>query len=105
MPEYAIDSVSTDLQKHTQYGERASSSRSDQQGQSSIISPEIHPPFSEKEPSMEVNRTNNHGSGNALTKVLSRKTSCISADPGPPPDGGLAAWTQGMCFRRACAFF
>ena len=105
MPEYVIDTASTDLQKHTQYGEQASSGRSDQEGQSSIISPEIDPPFSEKEQSMEVNRTDEHGSGSALAKVLSRKTSCIPIDPGPPPDGGLAAWTQGMCFRRPCAFF
>jgi MFS family permease len=31
-----------------------------------------------------------------VTSILSRVTSTITADPGPPPDGGLRAWSQ--CF-------
>ena len=105
MPEYAIDSASADLEKHTQYGERASSSRSREEGQSSIISPDINP-IPDKGQSMEVKRINEQpGSGSALAKVLSRTTSRISIDPGPPPDGGLAAWTQGMCFRSPSPLF
>ena len=33
-------------------------------------------------------------SNGVLSKVLSRTISNISVDPGPPPDGGLEAWTQ-----------
>ena len=36
-----------------------------------------------------------NGSGGVLAKVLSRTQSrCSYIDPGPPPDGGLRAWTQ-----------
>ena len=37
-------------------------------------------------------------SGGIMEKVLSRTRSHISyIDPGPPPDGGLTAWTQALC--------
>lgn len=36
------------------------------------------------------------------TRVLSRLTSRSSYDPGPPPDGGRAAWSQCM---MNCPFF
>ena len=35
-------------------------------------------------------------SNNVLSKVLSKTTSRISVDPGPPPDGGLDGWTQAL---------
>ena len=36
-----------------------------------------------------------NGSGGVLARVLSRTQSrCSYIDPGPPPDGGLRAWTQ-----------
>lgn len=34
---------------------------------------------------------------NVLSKVASRLTTRIIKDPGPPPDGGLVAWTQVLC--------
>lgn len=37
-----------------------------------------------------------NGTEGILSKVLSRTTSRISIDPGPPPDGGLAGWTQAL---------
>ena len=37
-------------------------------------------------------------SGGLMEKVLSRTRSrCSYIDPGPPPDGGLTAWTQALC--------
>lgn len=44
-----------------------------------------------------------HVCSNALSKVASRLTTRDIIDPGPPPDGGLQAWTQvimawGICF-------
>ena len=37
-------------------------------------------------------------SGSIMEKVLSRTRSRSSyIDPGPPPDGGLTAWTQALC--------
>ena len=33
---------------------------------------------------------------NVVSKVLSRTISKVSIDPGPPPDGGLNAWTQAL---------
>lgn len=34
---------------------------------------------------------------NVLTKVASHMTTRSIIDPGPPPDGGITAWTQVMC--------
>ena len=33
---------------------------------------------------------------NPLIRVLSKTVSRVSIDPGPPPDGGLTAWTQAL---------
>lgn len=82
MPKDAIDSTSADLEKDVHNGERASSSRSDDWGQRST------------KQAMGVCRINEPRPGGVLAKVLSRTPSHISIDPGPPPDGGLAAWTQ-----------
>lgn len=96
MPKDAIDRTSTDLmdlEKDVHNEERASSSRSDNEGQSSIASPEINPPSKEAQ-DVGSKTVNEPGPGGVLAKVLSRTTSRISIDPGPPPDGGLTAWTQ-----------
>ena len=40
----------------------------------------------------------NDGTGGVLDNILSRTRSRSSyIDPGPPPDGGLIAWTQVLC--------
>ncbi|KAK5175732.1 uncharacterized protein LTR77_000871 [Saxophila tyrrhenica] len=44
-------------------------------------------------PSRELART----TSNALSRVSSRLTTRSLPDPGPPPDGGLKAWTQIAC--------
>lgn len=93
MPKDATNSTSANLEKAIQNGKRASSSRFDEEGQSSKTSPEIDPSSKEVQ-DMEVKTTNEPGPSGVLAKVLSRTTSRISIDPGPPPDGGLAAWTQ-----------
>lgn len=93
MPKNAIDSTSADLEKDIQNGERASSRRSEEERHSSITSPELE--ISSKEvQNVGVKTTNEPGLGGVLANVLSRTTSRISIDPGPPPDGGLPAWTQ-----------
>ena len=43
--------------------------------------------------SLQLAKTNTRAS-NALEKVASRLTTRSIRDPGPPPDGGLKAWTQ-----------
>lgn len=93
MPKDAVDSTAADSEKDVHNGERESSSRSDGEGQCSVDSPEIDPSPKEA-PAMGVKSIDEPGPGGVLAKVLSRTTSRISIDPGPPPDGGLAAWTQ-----------
>jgi len=45
----------------------------------------------------EIEAVGDHnGLNGVLSKVLSRTTSRISIDPGPPPDGGLEGWTQAL---------
>lgn len=95
MPDHAIDSTLTDLEKDVQHGERGSSSRSDDEAQSINTSPEKDSSSKEVQPT-EVRTIDEHGPGGVLAKVLSRTTSRISIDPGPPPDGGLVAWTQAI---------
>jgi hypothetical protein len=41
--------------------------------------------------------TSIHETPSAMNRVLSRITSKSSVDPGPPPDGGMLAWTQCRC--------
>ena len=86
----------TDLACINAEKELVSSSRSKDEDQSSMISPEIE--SSDKETRVTgVKNTDESDPGGVLTKVLSRTTSRISVDPGPPPDGGLVAWTQVVC--------
>ena len=33
---------------------------------------------------------------NIVTRVLSKTITHVSIDPGPPPDGGITAWTQAL---------
>ena len=39
-----------------------------------------------------------NGSPGVFERIVSRVASRSSVDPGPPPDGGLVAWSQGMWF-------
>lgn len=89
----APDSVSVDLEKDIQVDEHAGSSRSDEGEHICMPSPEIVTPSNDVH-GTSVMSTNEPGAGGVLAKVLSRTVSRISIDPGPPPDGGLAAWTQ-----------
>ena len=93
MPKDAIDSTSADLENDVRNGERASSSRSDDEEQSRITSQEMDPSSKEAQ-DLAVKINNEPGPGGVLANVLSKTTSRISIDPGPPPDGGLTAWTQ-----------
>ena len=84
-----------DLEKDTQNGERASSSRSDDEGHGALNSIEMDPSSKEAQ-DVGVKSINEPSPGGVLAKVLSRTISHISIDPGPPPDGGLNAWTQAI---------
>lgn len=94
MPKDAIDSAAN-LEKDIKNGERADSSRSDEAGLSSETQLEMDP-SSKEVPVMGAKSNDEPGPGGVLAKVLSRTISRISTDPGPPPDGGLAAWTQAL---------
>ena len=74
----------------------AKPSRSEADDQSTMMSPEIQ--SSSKETRVTgVKNTDESEPEGVLAKVLSRTISRISIDPGPPPDGGLVAWTQVAC--------
>lgn len=45
----------------------------------------------------EVTTENKSRSPNALERITSRLTTRSIQDPGPPPDGGIVAWTQIAC--------
>lgn len=84
-----------DLEKDTHNGERASSSRSEDNEHSALDSTDIEPSSKEAQ-DLGVKTNDEPSPGGVLAKVLSRTISHISIDPGPPPDGGLAAWTQAI---------
>ena len=89
----AIDTTSVDLEKDIQNGEPASPSRADEEEQSSMTATELD--LSSKEAGfIGVKNNKEPDPAGVLAKVLSKTTSRISIDPGPPPDGGLVAWTQ-----------
>ncbi|CAO2649186.1 Nn.00g101350.m01.CDS01 [Neocucurbitaria sp. VM-36] len=46
--------------------------------------------------SQQISRSNSKRS-NALSRVASHLTTRSIRDPGPPPDGGVVAWTQVLC--------
>lgn len=56
-----------------------------------FISPTQHP-----NQALELSRTSSKRS-NVLARVASRITTRSIKDPGPPPDGGIVAWTQVLC--------
>lgn len=93
LPKDTTDVMSADLEKDLHNGETASSSRSDKAEQSRTNSPETDPSSREAQV-MGLKNENEPDPGGVLAKVLSRTVSRISVDPGPPPDGGLVAWTQ-----------
>ena len=96
MPQDTTDLTSVNVEKEFEDTEPASSSRSEEEEQSSMVSPEIESSSKEAK-AMGIKNPNESDSGGVLAKVLSRTTSRISVDPGPPPDGGLVAWTQVVC--------
>ena len=93
MSKDAFESSSTNLEKTVQNGGRASSSGSREERQSGVTTPEMDSTLKEIY-DIGVVTTDGPGPGGVLAKVLSRTISRISIDPGPPPDGGLGAWTQ-----------
>lgn len=93
VPKESINSTSADLEKDVQHGERASSNRSDDK-KHGTTSPQKIVRSPKETKNVEVNAINEPDPEGVLAKVLSRTTSHISIDPGPPPDGGLAAWCQ-----------
>ncbi len=95
MPKDAIDPTLADLEKDVCNGEQASSCRSDDEGQCNTNLPETAP-SSKIANGVGVKTINEPSQGGVLAKVLSRTTSRISIDPGPPPDGGITAWTQAL---------
>ena len=98
-----IDMTSADLEKQNEnggianaglpYGGLASSNRYDEEDHISINSPDAVR-SSKDAHAIGVQSTNEPDPGGILATVLSKTTSRISVDPGPPPDGGLVAWTQ-----------
>lgn len=55
-----------------------------------------HEDESESKDSPTANQSPNGGLSTMLSKAISR-TSTKSFNPGPPPDGGLQAWTMAIC--------
>jgi fucose permease len=53
-------------------------------------------PQEQEHPEAPVARSNSRAS-NTLARVASRVTTRYIRDPGPPPDGGVLAWTQIFC--------
>ena len=92
----AQDTTNVDVEKEFQEAEPASSRRSEEEDQSSMVSPEIESSSKETQVTGAKNANESDPEG-VLAKVLSRTISRISVDPGPPPDGGLVAWTQVAC--------
>ena len=93
MPEGSINSTSIDLEKDIRVDQQASSNGCKDDGKSSVPSPMMNH-SSEEIQAIEPKGVSEPDPIDVLTKVLSRTISRISIDPGPPPDGGLVAWTQ-----------
>lgn len=51
------------------------------------------------EPEPDILNTDAEGVGGTIARVLSRISTNASWNPGPPPDGGWAAWMCGMLSR------
>ena len=93
MSEGATASNLADLKEDIHSGERKSSSRSNDEEHASTISPEMDA-VSKETQAIEVGRNDEPGPQGVVAKIVSRTISRISIDPGPPPDGGLTAWTR-----------
>ena len=93
MSEGAIDSKLADLEENISNGERTRSNKSNDEEQTSTSSPEVNAVSTEMQ-AIEVGLDDEPGPQGVLAKIVSRTNSRISDDPGPPPDGGLMAWTR-----------
>ncbi|KAH7348244.1 major facilitator superfamily domain-containing protein [Pyrenochaeta sp. MPI-SDFR-AT-0127] len=69
-------------------GEKADTSRIDDVQYASLQA--------QNNPHEHLSRTSSKRS-NALARISSRLTTRSVIDPGPPPDGGIVAWTQVLC--------
>lgn len=82
--------MAVDLEKGVDGGEHSSNS--------SLPSAQDATVAGTPEPEPKAVVAANTGTGGMLEKDLSQTRSCSSyVDPGPPPDGGLTAWTQALC--------
>ena len=93
MSEGAIDSNLADSVEDIYNGERATSNKSSDEEQTSTSSPEVNA-VSEEMQAIEIGLDDEPGPQGVLAKIVSRTHPRISVDPGPPPDGGLMAWTR-----------
>ena len=93
MSKGAVDSNLADLEEEIRNGERTTSNKSNDDEQSSTSSPEVNAVSIEMQ-AIEVGLDDETGPPGVLAKIVSRTNSRISDDPGPPPDGGLMAWTR-----------
>lgn len=96
MPNHtSVEQVGTDQEKGGKYGKSPGSDASSTLEMENVVADA--PPediTAQKEDDQQIEAV--HGSKGVLSKVLSRTTSHISIDPGPPPDGGASAWTQAL---------
>lgn len=93
MSEGAIDSNLAGLEEDIRNGERTTSNNSNDEEQTSTISPEVNAVSKEMQ-AIEVRVDDKPGPQGVLAKIVGKTNSRISDDPGPPPDGGLMAWTR-----------
>ena len=93
MSEGAIDSKLADLEEDIHNGERTTSKKSNDEEQTNTGSPEMNAVSKEMQ-AIEAGLDDETGPQSVLAKIVSTTNSRISDDPGPPPDGGLMAWTR-----------
>ena len=93
MSEGAINPNWADLEEESRHGERKTSNKSNDEEQTSTSSPEVNAVSKEMQ-AIEVGLDDEPSPQGVLDKIVSRTNSRISDDPGPPPDGGLMAWTR-----------
>lgn len=82
-----------DLEKQIDLGNE---SYDEEEEEEEVDPPPPPPPTNENNSTNEENNTASEGLSGVLSRAFSR-TSARSA-VGPPPDGGLEAWTAGMYF-------
>ena len=93
MAEGASDSNLADLEEDIYNGERTASIKSNAEEQTNASSPEVNAVSKEMQ-AIEVGLDDEPGPQGVLAKIVSRTNPRISDDVGPPPDGGLMAWTR-----------